>query len=232
MAVNTEEEDRAWLELVKDAQKALTDALNSLGGTEVEYLDRFRLFTAVHVNRAADGYILLRQAGKFEASKHLIRTMVESYIRQAALEAHPELLFQVTYGEFRDNKAWVRSIRDYDVTPLLTQMDQDWNAFKLAYSAKYPGHPLPEQKLKLERAAQLAGIEYYYGMAYRLYCQFTHASYRASSGELADLEDADSRNVAFCVLYFVGVLAGNGAAAPNFSELWRQLQELDGKQTS
>jgi hypothetical protein len=60
------------LELLKQVQKILADALKSLGGKspptpESNYLSR----AAVSVNKAADGYLYLRESGRVSAGAAL-----------------------------------------------------------------------------------------------------------------------------------------------------------------
>jgi hypothetical protein len=55
-------------------------------------------------------------------------------------------------------------------------------------SDEIPEHPLTEEELSLRRAAECAGIEGYYDSHYRLYCRFTHAAFRASTGDLSEFD--------------------------------------------
>jgi hypothetical protein len=61
-----------FLKLLKELQPNLVNALNSLAGKKPanlssSYLGRI----AVTVNRASDGYLLLRESGRMDASKLL-----------------------------------------------------------------------------------------------------------------------------------------------------------------
>jgi hypothetical protein len=72
------------LDLISEMQVQLATALNSLTGKQHKGLqDTFPVFSASHIDRALNGYILLRRASRIYASKLLIRP---------ALEGHGDLL--------------------------------------------------------------------------------------------------------------------------------------------
>lgn len=67
-----ENPEATWLELVSDMQVELADALSSLTGKQHEGLqDVFPIYSAAHINRTLDGYILLRRSSRIDASKLL-----------------------------------------------------------------------------------------------------------------------------------------------------------------
>ena len=75
------------LQLLKELQEILANAVNSLGGQtpkspEAHYMG----FVAKSVNTAADGYLVLRQAFRVNASKLLIRPALEITLAGAAVE--------------------------------------------------------------------------------------------------------------------------------------------------
>ncbi len=100
--MNSETSELASLKLLSDMQAELRDALNALGGMHGDGLLEHYLFnTAAHINRAVEGYVYLRESGRVEASKHLIRTAIEAFIRLQCIRRQPELLFRIALTEFK-----------------------------------------------------------------------------------------------------------------------------------
>ena len=67
--MNTEQLELASLRLLSEMQAELRDALNALGGKQGEELvENYLFYIAAHINRAVEGYIYLRESGRFEAS--------------------------------------------------------------------------------------------------------------------------------------------------------------------
>ena len=96
------------MKLLSDMQAELRDALNELGGRHGDgLLEHYPFYTAAHINRAVEGYVYLRESGRLEASKHLIRTAIEAFIRLQCVRTKPELLFPIAFTEFEeDSQAW------------------------------------------------------------------------------------------------------------------------------
>jgi hypothetical protein len=216
----SEPSELASLKLLSDTQAELRDALNALEGMHGDgLLQHYLFYTAAHINRAVEGYVYLRESGRVEASKHLIRTAIEAIIRLQSVRKQPELLFRIAFTEFNDDKRWVRSLQRTDVADAIRAIDAWWAAFVGAYRMKYPEHPLTEEKLSLRRAAECAGIDGYYDSHYRLYCRFTHAAFRASTGYLSEFEPEDNRTMTLCAFAAVEALVALGAPAPNLASL-------------
>jgi hypothetical protein len=219
------EPEFASLKLLSDMQAELHGALNALGGKQSDgLLQYYPFYTAGYINRAVEGYVYLRQSRRIEASKHLIRTAIEAIIRIQAVQKQPELLFRIAFTEFNDDKRWVRSLQRADFASVIQAIDDNWAEFVQAYRTKYHDHPLTEQELSLWRAAECAGIEGYYNSHYRLYCRFTHAAFRASTGELNKFEPEDNRTMTLCTLAAVDALVSLGAPAPNLTALKERLR--------
>jgi len=105
--MNTETSELASLKLLSDMQAELRDALDELGGRQGDgLLEHYAFYTAAHINRAAEGYVYLRESRRVEASKHLIRTAIEAFIRLQCIRKHPELLFRIAFSEFNEDKKW------------------------------------------------------------------------------------------------------------------------------
>lgn len=228
MAVNAESLETRSLELLSRMQAEIHDALSGLAGGQREGLyDGYLVYTAGHINRAAEGYIYLRRSHRIDASKHLIRTGIEAVIRLQAVRKKPELLFRIAFTEFNEDKKWVRSTKADDVDKALSAIDKNWTDFKQAYRAKYPEHALVEQEISLRATAEQAGIERYYDSHYRLYCRFTHAAFRATTGNLNEFDREDNRTMALCALSAIEALSSIGASTPNIEQLREQLSGFD-----
>jgi hypothetical protein len=222
--MNSEPSELASLKLLSDMQAELRDVLNALGGMHGDGLLQHYLFhTAAHINRAVEGYVYLRESGRVEASKHLIRTAIEAIIRLQSVRKQPELLFRIAFAEFNEDKKWIRSLQRPDVADAIRVIDARWAAFVREYRMKYPEHPLTEEELPLRHAAESAGIEGYYDTHYRLYCRFTHAAFRASTGYLSEFEPEDNRTMTLCAFAAAEALVALGAPAPNLASLKQRL---------
>ncbi len=221
--MNRETSELAALKLLSDMQAELRDALHGLGGMHADgLLEHYPFYTAAHINRAVEAYVYLRESGRVEASKHLIRTAIEAMIRLQCIRRQPELLFRIAFTECNEDKKWVRSVKGADVANAILAIDAEWTAFVQAYQTKYPEHPLTQEELSLRRAAECAGIEGYYDTHYRLYCRFTHAAFRATIGGLSEFEPEDNRTMTLCALAAVEAVA-LGASAPNLTSLKQRL---------
>jgi hypothetical protein len=216
------------LNLVSDMQAELREALNSLGGNTREGLhDGYLGYSAGHINRAVEGYVYLRKSGRIDASKHLVRTSIEAVIRIRAIRKKPELLFRIAFTEFSEDKKWVRSTAGADVRTALSAIEKHWADFKQAYHAKYPEHALLEEEISLRRTAECAGIAKYYDTHYRLYCRFTHAAFRATTGNLNEFDREDNRTMALCALSALDAVSSIGGQTPNLKSLRERLDTID-----
>jgi hypothetical protein len=228
MAVNGNGLEARSLQLLSDMQAELSEALNGLGGKQREGLyDGYLGYTAGHVNRAAEGYLYLRTSGRIDASKHLIRTAIEAVIRIQAIRKKPELLFRIAFTEFCEDKKWLRSTAGPDVGAALSAIDKHWTDFKQAYHAKYPGHALVEEEISLRRTAECAGIDKYYDTHYRLYCRFTHAAFRATTGNLNEFDREDNRTMALCAVSALEAVSSIGGPTPNLESFRQRLDNID-----
>ena len=214
---------------MSDTQTELHHALSAFGGRQGEGLvEDYQFHTASHINRVAEGYIYLRKSQQIYASKHLIRTAIEAVIRLRAVQKKPELLFRITFTEFEEDKKWARSLPENEASVAITAIKNNWTNFKRAYQVKYPEHPLVEEEFFLRPAAECAGIELerYYDSAYRLYCRYTHAAFRATTGSLDKFDRHDNHTMTLCALGAIDTLVSMGARAPNIESLQERLSCL------
>lgn len=220
------EHEHAKLELLEDVQSELRYALNSLGGRQADgLLQHYLFYSASHINKAVEGFIYLRRNKRVDASKLLIRTVLESFIRMRAIQKKPELLFRMAYSEFEEDKKWVRSINGATAEETLQKIASQWQTFKLEYQRTYPEHLMSEKSLKLREAATHASVESYYDSHYRLYCHFTHGAFRATAGDLNNLESEDVDTMIICAFAALDALNSIGASCPNFSSLERRISQ-------
>lgn len=216
------------LRLLSDIQKDLRDALNALGGKHGEgLLEHYFVHNAAHINYVVEGYIYLRESRRIEASKCLIRTAIEAFIRLEAIRKKPELLFKIAFTEFEEDKKWAHTLRSQDSAATKTAIESQWTDFAQGYRTKYPEHTLTEEKLSLKDAAKCAEIESYYDSYYRLYCRFTHAAFRATTGGLGDFESEDNPTMTRCAFAALEALVSIGASAPNLAALKERLTRIN-----
>lgn len=224
----TASDEKRWFDFLGDIQRELAYALDSLGGVQSNgILDNFRFYSASHINRSVDGFLFLRKSGRIDSSRLLVRPAIEAAIRVLAVRKRPELLYQIAHREQSEYRKWTRppSIKLGD-TNYDTRDEQRWQDFRTLYAQQLPQHQMVDHDLTLFDAAKLAGIGGYYETAYRLYCNFTHASLQAIMGTLEHFEYEDSRAMSWCSLAALEELIATKAEAPQFSELQRRFSEL------
>ena len=91
------------LELADDLQNELANALNSLAGRQSRGVhDNYYVRIAAHVNAAAEGFVFLRREHRVNATKLLVRPVIEAVLRLEAVRRKPELLFRIAFTERLD----------------------------------------------------------------------------------------------------------------------------------
>ena len=96
----SEEEEQRSLNLLCEIQQELANAIDSLGGKQGRgALDNYYFHSADHLNRAAEGFIFLRKSGRIDASKFLVRPVIETMFRVEAIQKKPELFYRIAYSE-------------------------------------------------------------------------------------------------------------------------------------
>jgi len=214
------------MELLCDMQGELVRALNSLAGKESNgLLEKFLLYSAKYINRAADGYTVLRKASRIDASKLLIRPAIEAMIRAVAVQKQPDLLYTIAYDEQTKHRKMARPIAvnagmDYD-----TEDEKAWSVFRRECVAQFPKHKLVEKELQLTTVADIVGIRPYYDRAYRLYCSFVHATFKAMMGD-AHTDSIDNWTMATCALSGLEFVVSAGGEAPKLISLRARLSAL------
>src|SRR5438876_11927134 len=81
------QEERRSLALLCDIQQELANELNSVDGKQSRgALDNYCFHSGDHVNRVAEGFIFLRKSGRIDASKLLVRPLIETMFRVVAIQ--------------------------------------------------------------------------------------------------------------------------------------------------
>jgi hypothetical protein len=213
------------LALLKDAQHLLAEALNSLGGKspptpESAYLG----WAAVSVNRAAEGYLWLRESGRVGASKLLVRPALEATFSGVAAIKKPGFLFRKAYSEWKEDKRMFA----HDAG-LLAEADRQLDKLKLAAKRARPGCPAECKPVTVRDAAEMAGLSNAYESAYRVYCNFTHGAMSAVQGQLDRATDTiDTDVVGWCVLMMLNQLKEHTPAQiPDLNPFKKRLEAID-----
>jgi uncharacterized protein DUF5677 len=221
--------ERVPLEVLTDLQAELSIALNSLGDQLSKAItDRYYFNAAGYINSAADGYLILRSAGRADASKLLIRPAIEMMIRIQALRRQPDLFYQIGFTESEDDKKWFRAAAARVGAPYDDKADPPgWGEFETIYKQEFPNTSPKRSILTLACAAQVAGLKDYYDSHYRMYCKYAHAALRATGGYLDDMSDPeDTRTMVTCMFSALDAVVAIGASAPHFKALRARCDDL------
>ena len=223
------------LKLVEDFVVELTNALDSLGGktpTPNTLLSRYRFWSSKHLQRALAGFAFLRQSGRVDSSKFLVRPAIEMFIRLEAATKDPDLFYRIAASEHRRDAQLLgesdRLSKDKTQSKVnWKQFEEDWQRFKDAFTREFPNVSKSDAELDMASAAEKAGLKPFYSSHYRIYSQYTHGALRASTGTLdpaTDLED--NRIMAICALGALNALVSLGAKSPNQGNLVEGLQRV------
>jgi hypothetical protein len=210
-----------FLQLVKELQKALASGLDSLGGKTPKNPEaRYMGFVAKAVNTAADGYIVLREAYRVNASKLLIRPALEVILAAAAVENERGFLVRKAYAEWKD---WGKMLTD---SASIAQHQQKWDEFEKRVKAEDPSCPIVLKNFTVQEMSKLAKMEKHYEMSYRIYCKFTHGALDAIGGNLSGFtDDTDTAVMAWCAFQAIGFLQKHTPA--KFPEMEELLERVD-----
>ena len=224
---HTKKAEAASLQLVRDVREDLVHALNSLGGHQsAGAIENFVFYSASQMNKAADGYVALRQTGRVDASKLLVRPMIEVMFRLNTAARTSELFYRLILTERLKRRDWLKGLakrqgKDFDGAEEARQ----WETFRTHCIAICPASDLNKEQLSLRAAAKEAGLLGYYDSAYALYCIFTHGGFEAVMGLLNPISDShDNGAVALCVFSAIEVLVPLGGESPNFQSLQQRMR--------
>jgi len=202
-------DETRFMELLRDLQRILDAALNSLAGTEPPTsVSHYISWAALFISRTSAGYIILHDAGQIHSSKLLIRPALETTFAAAAAVKDPKFLYRKAYSEWLEiNKLFTKD------TAGKMAADQELKELDKAFRQDCPQHPVEKKKIKIEETAQMAGVSAVYQGAYRIYCQFTHGALHAVMGDLDEATDRKTAyTMAWCVLMMLDLLQKNSPA--------------------
>ncbi len=174
----------------------LSKALNSLNGiTPPTHESSYLCSAADSVCLAADGYIFLRENGRVNASKLLIRPMVEAALFASAVVNVKGFYFRKRYSEFVEEGKLRGS------APQITAQTKKASSDLAAILKKGdPTYPIKEARVSVFDAAHAVGMRDVYEIVYRMYCQYTHGNAKATRGEFDRLTDPnDTFFAVWCV---------------------------------
>jgi hypothetical protein len=224
-----ESEEQRSLTLLCDIQQELANALNSVGGKQSRgALDNYYFHSADRVNRAAEGFIFLRKSGRIDASKFLVRPLIETMFRVEAIQKKPELFYRIAYSEtiVEDPKWFDSAANRAGVTFDKDAHSKRFAKFKAELSKQLPNVNLKDEYISVWEIAEVAGFAGYYDSHYRTYCRYTHGALSAMGGFLTDLTDPeDNRTMGLCTWSALNGLAAMGAESPNLQSLYQRLKE-------
>jgi hypothetical protein len=224
-----ESEEEHSLILLCDIQQELANALNSVGGNQSRgALDNYYFHSADHVNRVAEGFIFLRKSGHTNASKLLVRPLIETMFRVEAIRKKPELFYRIAYSEtVVEDAKWIGSAASragltFDEAAHSIRFGQ----FKEQLWEQLPNVALEDKYISVWEIAEVAEMAGYYGSHYRTYCRYTHGALWAIGGLLNDLTDPeDNRAMGLCTWSILDALTSIGAESPNRQSLLQRLNE-------
>jgi hypothetical protein len=225
--------EQKTLVLLDDLQKELAGALNSLGGKPSGGLyDHYEVYMSGYVNRAAEGFVFLRKAGRIASCKLLVRPGIEAAIRLLAIRKSPELLYRIAFSEHESDAVWFRAVSENSAQTFdETQFQKQWDDFRKKYVAEFPQYVPVDKGISLVSLAEKAGIGAYYDSHYRTYCKYAHGALRAVGGALDEVTDSeDNRTLGWCVFVALEGLPRLDADCPNLDSLRKRLTTLDSQE--
>jgi len=192
-----------FLEFLKELQPIQINALNSLGGKKpVDFNSSYLGRVAVTVNRTSDGYLWLRESGRMDASKFLIRPTLEAVFCGTAAMANKDFLFRKAYSEWvEDKKLFSADAADEK------EADAYLERLKQRFREDAPEYSIKCRVIKVREIAEMGGLSTAYNEYYRIYCRFTHSAMMAVSGNLNQLTDSkDTHVIVWCALMMLNQL--------------------------
>lgn len=180
-------EELRLLKLLGEFQQLLADALNSLSGKEPKPTpeNQYLSWMATAINRAADGYLFVRSSGRVDASKLLIRPILEALFFGAAVMNQKGFLYQKAFAEKGED---MRLVSSGKVTK--PAIEQALAGYRAIVQKQEPRYPFKHEAATAREAARIAGMLPVYDRAYRIYCHYTHGALNAVAGEFDEMTDS------------------------------------------
>lgn len=219
-----EQFDRDTLQLVRDANETLTNAIVECGGVQTSIPGALYLYyTSVHIRDTIASYILLREAEQYYASKILLRSALEAMYRILAVQKAPELIYRVAFTEYRENVKLLEKLNVEGVQARLDEFHAKWAKVKSEIQAQFPAKIFKDHELKAWDAAATVGLESNYESYYRYLCQFTHAALGATRQTFTESNYLDNPIAIDAAIYASEVIESVGNLKTKTADL-RQTQ--------
>lgn len=207
-------------EYVEPLHKMLTRSLDSLGGKQRNGLDEaYKAYCAVLINRSTAGFLCLKKSGLDYSARMLLRPAMEAMLKLLAVKQEPPLLYRIARYEHEQDEKWARPFSPSGKDVHDDAFKQKWEKFKKDYQQAFPTHPLIDSSIDLRSLAAKAKVDPYYDSHYRLYCQFTHATLRASTDDLEEFSGEDERTVAATLIVAIEAVLECGGECTEFTEI-------------
>jgi hypothetical protein len=143
------------------------------------------------------------------ASKIMIRPVIETTAAVVAAFRQNGFLFQKSYCEYAEDKKLLGEFRNIlktakeqtgPVDQKLAELESNWKESMRRWSQLQPHIAKKCGNLSFPEILNVAGLNGWYAQ-YRLYCQFTHGTMRATSGNFDEMtEPADNLIISFFTL--------------------------------
>ena len=220
------------LTLVTQLQESLAACLNSLGGRPRNGLEEaFKGFCASHINRAAEGFVVLKGGNRDYSARLLVRPAMEAMFKLLAVKTDPSALYGIARYEHDQDKKWSRPFAPGGEGELTKAFDEKWKQFTEAYRGQHTEQELIPSPIGVRGAAERAHVDRYYDSHYRLYCQYTHAALRATTGDLDTFSGEDERVVGFALIVAIEAVQEFGGLCDPFPSLrsafFQEVQKVD-----
>lgn len=241
--MNGQDVETESLALLKEAQTILAAALNGLGGKSTQGEASYLAWGCVHANKIIEGYITLRSSGRFYASKILVRPVIETTFAVVAALKRPGFLFRKAYTEYLEEKKLLEEGKrlaeqaadnptekaqlSAQYASHLADVEENFRQFREGYSKLHPRDAMNRQKITAFDAASAAELGPWYSR-YRIYCQFTHGSLQAASGNLNESTDhSDNVGMVWMTLILLGELRRHTPTeVPHLAPYWKRAEAM------
>lgn len=233
VALKTMQSSDCLRNYVESLQKMLSSSLDSLGGKLRNGLDEaYKGYCAVQINRSVVGFLCLKHNGLDYPARMLVRPAMEAMFKLLAVREEPSLLYQIARSEHEQDEKWARPFTTGTKDVHEEAFKQKWEDFKKEYQQAFPSHALVDSSIDLRSLAVKARVDSCYDSHYRLYCQFTHASLRASTDDLDVFSGEDERMIGATLIAAIEAVHECGGHTEGFAELRNEFLNKSKRLTS
>ncbi len=176
--------------LLFEANQYLAGLLTSSLPQECSVLAEATFWNAKFISETTGGFIALQKTGLMEASKLLIRPMIETVLWMAATEKEPEVLYRWVFKQVSDEKkALKRLVGAIHEKALADSYDNELRSIRGRMQSEHPCLTFLDCDIDLKSALRQTpnperkGLEMAYDESYPTYCQYTHGTFRVKAGQ-------------------------------------------------